>query len=69
MPSKCKFCEIDEIGNEAIRKIRKNQRMTVQIATNMHDKNIYYLKINPERMTGECIDIKYCPFCGRRLGE
>lgn len=65
---KCKYCEIEEVGNEAIRKFRKNQRMTVCIGTNMHNKDIYYLEIKSKTMTGECIDIKYCPMCGRKLG-
>lgn len=65
----CKFCEVDELTNEGQRKLRKNQRMTVFIGTNMLDKNIYYLEIKPTRMTGECISISYCPICGRKLGD
>lgn len=65
----CKYCEIEEVGNEAKKAIRKNQRITIKIVTNMFNKNIYYLDVRPERMTGENININYCPFCGRKLGD
>lgn len=65
----CKYCEIEKIGCEAIKAIRKNKRMNIQIITHMMDMDTYYLKVNPKGMTGECIDIKYCPFCGGKLGE
>ena len=65
---KCNYCNIEDLTCVAKRKIRKNQRMKVVIGTNMCNKNIYYLEIKPETMTGECIDINYCPFCGRKLG-
>ena len=33
----CKYCEIDDIENEAKRNIRKNQRVTIKIVRNVCD--------------------------------
>ena len=38
----CKYCEIDDIENEAKRHIRKNQRVTIKIVRNVCDENFYY---------------------------
>lgn len=66
---KCNYCNVDELTHEAKRKIRKNQNMKIVLGTNFFNKNIYYLEIIPERSNKEIIDIKYCPFCGRKLGK
>lgn len=66
---KCNYCNVDELTHETKRKIRKNQNMKIVLGTNFFNKNIYYLEIIPERANKEIIDIKYCPFCGRKLGE
>lgn len=64
----CKYCEIDDIENEAKRHIRKNQRVTIKIVRNVCDENFYcYSLIFSYKK--EVIDINYCPMCGRRLGE
>ena len=65
----CKYCEIDDITNESKRHIRKNQRVTIKIVRNMLNENLYYLEVDTNSYQKEVIDIKYCPMCGRRLGE
>lgn len=59
----CKYCEIDDIENEAKRHIRKNQRVTIKIVRNMLNKNLYYLEVDTNSYQKEVIDIKYCPLC------
>ena len=64
---KCKYCEIKNTENQAEREFRENQRITVVIGNNMHNRSIHYLEIIPKTMTGEYININYCPMCGRKL--
>ena len=59
----CKYCEIDDITNEAKRHIRKNQRVTIKIVRNMLNENLYYLEVDTNSYQKEVIDIKYCPLC------
>lgn len=59
----CKYCEIDDIENEAKRNIRKNQRVTIKIVRNVCDENFYYLSVDTNSYKKEVIDIKYCPLC------
>ena len=65
----CKYCEIDDIENEAKRHIRKNQRVTIKIVRNVCREDLYYLSVDTNSYQKEEIDINYCPMCGRRLGE
>lgn len=65
----CKYCEIDNITNEAKRNIRKNQRVTIKIVRNMLNENLYYLEVDTNSYQKEVIDINYCPMCGRKLGD
>lgn len=65
----CKYCEIDDIENEAKRHIRKNQRVTIKIVRNMLNKNLYYLEVDTNSYQKEEIDIKYCPFCRKEVGR
>mgnify|MGYP001623680652 FL=1 len=65
----CKYCEIDDITNEAKRHIRKNQRVTIKIVRNVCREDLYYLSVDTNSYQKEEIDINYCPMCGRRLGE
>lgn len=63
----CKYCEIDDITNEAKRHIRKNQRVTIKIVRNMLNKNLYYLEVDTNSYQKEVIDIRYCPFCRKEV--
>lgn len=65
----CKYCEMDILSNEAKRNIRKNQRVTIKIVRNMLNENLYYLEVDTNSYQKEVIDIKYCPKCGRELGD
>lgn len=65
----CKYCEMDILSNEAKRNIRKNQRVTMKIVRNMLNENLYYLEVDTNSYQKEVIDIKYCPKCGRELGD
>lgn len=65
----CKYCKIsDKIHYEADRDIRNNQRIHMRILRHSSVENLYYLKLDIARMTGECIEIKYCPFCRKKAG-
>lgn len=61
--------EMDILSNEAKRNIRKNQRVTIKIVRNICDDNFYYLSVDTNSYKKEVIDIKYCPMCGRKLGD
>ena len=66
----CKYCKItDKMHYEAERSIRDNQRIHIQIIRHFSVENLYYLRVKPDRMTGETIKIEYCPVCGRKLEE
>ena len=65
----CKYCEIDDITNEAKRHIRKNQRVTIKIVRNMLNENLYYLEVDTNSYQKEVIDIKYCPMCRKEAGR
>lgn len=63
----CKYCEILPSENLATRKMMKNKEITAEICVNMVNKNEYYLRIAPASISSRCININYCPMCGRKL--
>ena len=65
----CKYCEMDYVGNTAKKTLKNRKEMKVQIVTNAFNEKLYYLNIIPERASAVCIQIKYCPMCGRKLGD
>lgn len=65
----CKYCEMDYVGNTAKKSLKNRKEMKVQIVTNAFNEKLHYINILPERASGVCIEIKFCPMCGRKLGE
>lgn len=65
----CKYCEIDDITNEAKRHIRKNQRVTIKIVRNVCREDLYYLSVDTNSYQKEEININYCPICGRKINN
>ena len=65
----CRYCEIDNITNEAKRNIRKNQRTTIKIVRNACNENLYYLSVDTNSYKKEIININYCPMCRKKTSR
>ena len=62
----CKYCEIENAGYQAKRKMKNKKEITVQIIKHMSLDNFYYLKIWTQAQNA-VIDIKYCPMCRQKV--
>ena len=64
----CKYCEIKQSEDSATRKMMKNKEIIVDICINAVNRKDYYLHIASAGVSKRCININYCPICGKKLG-